>query len=127
MTKKDIVEKLVATGKWSEETARLGIEADFKCEYCGMDLLYSVNNYKLWQVDHIIPTSENGPDIESNKAISCRQCNVNFKSRWDPNKVVNNSLDRDGLITAAKEYIKQRREISEKDLEEVRKIVKYPK
>jgi hypothetical protein len=33
----DIVKKLVATGKWSEESALLSERAGHRCEYCGLD------------------------------------------------------------------------------------------
>lgn len=43
--------------KWSEEQIQLGLRAKFKCEYCDKDLLSLIDNYKLWQKDHIIPRS----------------------------------------------------------------------
>src|SRR5438093_10759172 len=35
---------------------RLAERASYPCEYCNLDMLASVENYKLWQKDHIIPT-----------------------------------------------------------------------
>jgi len=83
-------EKLVksnATGDWSMEAALKALDTNCHCEYCGKYMLASPDNYKDWQEDHIQPKSKlknesekviNDPD---NLAQSCRQCNVNFKSR----------------------------------------------
>lgn len=53
----DVAKRLVATGKWSEESAWLSERAGHRCEYCGLDFFASVANYKCFQVDHIVPVS----------------------------------------------------------------------
>jgi len=68
-----IVRELVKTKIWSAKSAYLGEKAGFKCEYCGRDLLASVNDYKDWQEDHIVPKSKGKPDDSvNNLAVSCR-------------------------------------------------------
>jgi len=104
-----IIELLVKTRKWDENNVILGIRADFKCEYCDRDLLASVNDYKEWQVDHIIPLSKGGADFNENKAVCCRTCNVNVKGKWNPATKVEGEKTRDTLINATREYVKVKR------------------
>lgn len=105
----DIPKKLAATGKWSEETAWLSQRAGHKCEYCGLDFFASVENYKSFQIDHIVPLSKGGTDTNDNKAIACRTCNVDLKSRWNPAEHCG-SLDRQTLVAVVREYIAMRKE-----------------
>jgi len=120
---KSIVEALVKSGKWSESAARRGYKSGFKCAYCDKDLLASVDDYKEWQVDHIVPLSANGPDEERNKVVSCRTCNVDIKNRWNPATVCKENAKREELIEAVREYVvKKRTEILE-ELTKFRKIV----
>lgn len=78
--REDVVAKLVATGKWSDGTARLAERAGYNCEYCGFDLLASVEAYKLFEVDHIVPLSRAGDPVAfDNLALSCRHCNFHLK------------------------------------------------
>lgn len=67
--------------RWSEGTAQMCLDAEFHCEYCDKDFLESVNNYKDIQVDHIEPKSKGGTDSPENRALSCKHCNIHFKSR----------------------------------------------
>jgi hypothetical protein len=119
----DVVQRLVATGKWSEETAWLSERAGHRCEYCGLDLFASVANYKSFQVDHIVPVSKGGdPNSRDNKAVACRTCNFNLKSRWNPRNVCG-SDERDVLIAAVREYIKGREKHCLKEVLLMRAIV----
>ena len=119
----NIIEKLVATGKWSESAARRGLRSKFKCEYCDRDLLASVDDYKEWQEDHIIPVSSGGEDTDDNIVISCRTCNVNVKSKWDPRIVCGQNPSREELILAVREYVANRREKYLSDVTQFREIV----
>lgn len=121
--RKDVVAALVATGKWSEETAWLGEEASYRCEYCHHDLLSSADSYKLWQVDHIVPTSKGGQDDRSNKAIACKPCNWDFKSHWDPRTVAGTGATREELLEAVRVYVRERRERTEEEVSAVRRII----
>jgi 5-methylcytosine-specific restriction endonuclease McrA len=106
---KRIISDLVSTGKWSEEAAHYGIRAGFKCEYCDRDLLASVNDYKEWQEDHIIPSHAGGKYKSENIAVACRTCNVNIKGKWNPAEVCKKGASRDELIQATRVYIQKRR------------------
>lgn len=118
----DVVKLLVATGKWSEGTARLSERAGHRCEYCGLDFFASVANYKSIQVDHIVPVSKGGdPDSIANKALACRTCNFDLKSKWNP-KDACASDDRDALIAAAVVYIRERERHYAKDVALMRSI-----
>ncbi len=121
--RKEVLEKLVGTKKWSRQAAELGERADYRCEYCGLDLLHSPETYKLWQRDHIVPLSQHGgrEDIE-NLALSCKTCNWDWKGRWDPATVAGEDASREELIAAVRDYIKERKARTSKDLEEVREI-----
>ena len=108
MSSDAIVQLLVGTGKWSAEAVRMGLRSGFRCEYCDADLLASVDAYKSWQLDHIVPTSAGGPDEFSNWAVSCHTCNFCLKRKWDPRSSVGEA-DRGGLILAVRKYVYRER------------------
>ena len=131
VTEEEVVQQLRNTGKWSPEQARAGVRAEFKCEYCGLDLLASVENYKLWQLDHIVPKKlieeiHGNPENIENLAIACKACNYDFKWRFDPRQTAELNPDRKALIEAAIEHIGERKAACAEDLARVRKIVGRP-
>ena len=119
----DVVRRLVATGKWGEDPARLGERAGYVCEYCGLDLLSSPENYKEWQTDHIVPQGCGGTDDFDNLALSCRTCNVSFKSRWNPRDCAGDNASREDLIAAARVYISRKKAEARAEVNKVREIV----
>lgn len=119
-----VVDALVKTGKWSEESARLSERAGHRCEYCGLDFLASPENYKQWQRDHIVPLWAGGKNEFDNLAAACRTCNVNFKSRWNPLKHVEPNPNRKQLIEAAKNYIMQKIEQTRLEVNMCREIAR---
>lgn len=128
MIREEVVLKLVATRKWSGGTARLSERAGYKCEYCGLDLLASVEAYKQFEVDHIVPLSKGGdPASFSNLALSCRHCNFHLKRSWDPRETAGENGNREQLIAAVKAYIAELRQRRSDDLEQVRQIVGWAK
>jgi 5-methylcytosine-specific restriction endonuclease McrA len=107
--KKELAEKY----EWAPWQIKAGIRAKFKCEYCGKDLLESVDNYFwIWQIDHIKPTSKGGDDDydkeQENLAVSCLTCNY-IKSDWWDESILD-SESRDDKVEHAKSYIKAKRE-----------------
>ena len=77
----NIIKALVATRKWDVPSARRGIRAEFRCEYCDRDLFASVDDYKSWEIDHIVPISQGGTDNDENVALACRTCNFCIKRK----------------------------------------------
>ena len=120
-----VISQLVKTGKWSDEQARLGERAGWRCEYCDRDMLGDIFNYKLWQRDHIIPKCTGGGEDFDNLAVSCRNCNWDFKRDWDPRTAIDPSSipGRDDLIRAARAYITGKREGAEEELRLMRRII----
>jgi 5-methylcytosine-specific restriction endonuclease McrA len=109
---------------WDETNVRIALRAKCECEYCGKNMLESIDNYKLWQIDHIIPKSsgdENCEDFE-NKALSCTQCNKDFKGKWYSQTVIKEKIDRSKYIDEIKEYIRDKRSKKQKELDEINKL-----
>ena len=122
----DVVAALVGTGLWSDKAARLGLRAGFSCEYCGADLLASVDAYVGWEVDHIIPREDPRvptPESEAfyNKAIACRTCN-RIKRRWDPRREVGDDASRSELIRVGRRYIERKRTEKLIEVAEMRRL-----
>lgn len=123
MSKARMIEELVATGVWGPDDAKRGLAANFSCLYCDKDLLGSVDNYKEWQTDHLVPSSAGGPDEEDNYVVCCKTCNF-IKGRWNPILVCDgDNPSRDALIDAARKYIIEKREYNAQMLEEFVAII----
>jgi 5-methylcytosine-specific restriction endonuclease McrA len=118
-----IRKELLATGEWGDDAIALGIRANFHCEYCGKDLLKNLENYKEWNIDHIVPKSHGGTEQESNLALSCRTCNVSVKGHWNPADTIKTKVTREELLRVTREYIENRRVAMNKQLRLFRKIV----
>ena len=91
----------------------------FKCEYCGRDLLASIEDYDAWQLDHVVPTSKDGPDSFENLALCCKACNF-MKLRYAPI-----GATRDERILDARRHIEERRARKTAELYRVRAIANY--
>ncbi len=118
-----MLDALMATGHWGEVEVELGVEFNFRCAYCGKDLLSSVDHYKEWQKDHIVPASKEGADSLKNYALSCRTCNF-IKSTWNPLDVCNTkSPTKSELIKLSQDYIKQKRIEILQDIEMYKDII----
>lgn len=118
-----LIEKLKKYN-WDETNVRIALRAECKCEYCGKNMLESIDNYKLWQIDHIIPKhsgNENCEDFD-NKALSCTQCNKDFKNKWYPQSEFNEKKDRSKYIDEIIIYIRDKRSKKQKELDEIKKI-----
>jgi hypothetical protein len=126
MIREEIVKRLVSTGKWSRDAARLGERARYQCEYCDLPLLDRSDVYKLWQIDHIVPLSSQGEYSEfDNLAVACKPCNWDFKRDWDPRSVTGQNASRDQLIEATRDLVRKERERVEAELTRFREIVRW--
>jgi len=59
----------------SSEAIALGILHDFRCAYCGRDLVASIEALDSWQEDHLHPKSSRPDDAFENRVVSCKLCN----------------------------------------------------
>lgn len=99
-----IERELFATGRWGGDQPRTGERAGYRCEYCGLDFLVSLRNYRQWQLDHIVPQLAGGTDDIENIALACRYCNCDLKGTWNPNPH-NQPLSREELIAIVRAYL----------------------
>lgn len=102
---------------WGSWNADRGVEVDFRCEYCGMDMLASVDAYYSWQMDHIIPSSQGGEHSFENFAISCVTCNK-MKGSYYPI-----GTTREERVSDAKRFIDAYRERELAELNRIREVV----
>ncbi|MGU9938072.1 HNH endonuclease [Empedobacter brevis] len=119
-------ELLIRIYRWSSEQIDLALRAKCKCEYCDKDMFESADNYKLWEVDHIIPKSSQieGFDYNSfdNLAIACKQCNSSFKSKYNPVESIGSNKSREEYIQDIRSYIQEFRSDKEEELLEIKQL-----
>jgi len=108
---------------WSEEAVILGKEQGFRCWYCGRDLLASIEDYDVWQFDHIIPTSKGGPDTIENKAIACKLCNF-AKRDFDVEQVAGRIASKEELREYARPHIRQKLQDKREKLSKAKAILR---
>ncbi len=64
--------------------------AEHRCEYCcAPEVVFNLP----FEVEHIVPASERGPDDESNLALACRSCNLFKSSQQSPDRAATPSRD----------------------------------
>lgn len=116
------LKKQLVNSGWDKVTLELGIESEFRCQYCNCDFFLTVNNYDSIQLDHLIPLKFGGTQNIKNLVLSCRTCNF-IKRNWIPEKVISKGESRDILINLVKDYIKEKREIKEEKIKHEKQIV----
>lgn len=107
---------------WGQPGIDCAIRADFRCEYCDRDLLASLDDYKAWAQDHVVPRKLGGGDGIENMAVSCHPCNSAYKKDWDPRTAAGESASRDELIAAARHFIADKRAAETVVLHRVREL-----
>ena len=124
----ETIKYLIRNYKWDSTQIKLGIRAKCKCEYCDKDLFESADNYMTWEKDHIIPKSSKLENFDyetfDNLAIACKQCNYNFKHKYNPAIEIGYNKSRDEYISTVRDYVKIKREQKDVDLEDAREIFK---
>jgi hypothetical protein len=53
--------------------ASVALRAAHRCEYCRAP--EAVFNFRF-EVEHVVPSSQDGPETDSNRALACRSCNL---------------------------------------------------
>jgi len=96
-------------GKEYELFTAVGLRADYKCEYCGIDVLSSAQAYRGAAWDHILPRECYGHlDTFANKALVCASCH-SLKGRIDPGETGRDSWkDKDDLTDEERAMLIQR-------------------
>ncbi len=119
MTREEIINQLVKEHGWDRGVVELGIRAGFRCEYCGVDMLASVDNYFYnWNNDHIEPASKDGKWEPDNMAVSCKTCNFMKGNRDLPRP----ASARDEKIAVWQEWIRNRRTEKQTQLARIRSL-----
>jgi hypothetical protein len=112
----------LASYGWSEEAVDLGIKQDFQCAYCSRDLLASIEDYDVWQFDHIRPVSKGGLDSTENKVIACKLCNF-AKRDFDAAKVAGPDASIEELMRFAAAHVEKGRERKRTKLNEIKTLL----
>lgn len=107
---------------WSEEAVVLGLKQEFRCKYCKRDLLATIEDYDVWQFDHVVPVSKQGADMMENKVVACKLCNF-AKRSFDPRSNVDEHATAEQLLNAAENYVMQVREQKKERLQKVKDIL----
>jgi len=115
---KDAFDLLIKKHGFSPLSLQVALNADFKCEYCDLDLLQNITHYDLFQLDHLYPQSKNLDDSPENLVLSCSLCNK-LKRNHFPEHL--NSKSRDDRILYFRGFIAQKRAIKEQDLADLSK------
>ena len=105
---------------WGSWNADRGVNGGFRCEYCGADLLSSVDAYYSWQMDHIIPQSQGGEHLYENIAICCTTCNF-MKRAYHPE-----GNTREERIVDARHFIMESRNKKLIELNHIREVAGLP-
>ena len=116
----DLAKRLSPLG-WSLEAVQLGVRANFCCEYCGCDLLATIESYDSWQRDHVVAASRNGVDHIDNLAVACKFCN--FLKRHTQTTDVFEVANRQQAIDATRKLINERRVIKQQRLDQMVEII----
>jgi 5-methylcytosine-specific restriction endonuclease McrA len=106
---------------WSLEAVQLGVRANFCCEYCGADLLATVESYDSWQRDHIVATAKAGVDHLDNLALACKFCN--FLKRHTETTKPFELADRREALEVTRKLINERRAVKQERLNQIVRII----
>jgi hypothetical protein len=122
------------SGKWGEPSnprwVRIWARDQWRCGYCGEDLLKDVIRMHSAQIDHLLPASPYPEyrDTDKNFVLSCYCCNQikrDFDPLGDHEEMKESPLEqnRDRLIDISRKHIETRLKAKKAILEESRNIV----
>ena len=113
--------------KWGRDWAKVCERAGYRCEYCGKDMLASLDDYLSMETEHIVPRSAGGCDTVGNSALSCPVCHgKKLKNDWNPAEYAGEGAGRKELIQAVRKYLIGKRVDKYEEFLKYRQIVGYP-
>jgi 5-methylcytosine-specific restriction endonuclease McrA len=81
----EVIQALFDQMNWGKTYSCAAVRAGFCCEYCGSQILSSVNDYLTWEIDCITPKggfNEENDSLE-NCALACHACK-HLKHQYSP-------------------------------------------
>lgn len=88
------------------------VRDDFRCQYCGVDLLSDVRLFIGMVRDHLLPRHRNGPGVVENLVTACAACDRLKAGRGD------------GRLEDARRIVEKRWQLARKEFERVRGAVR---
>ena len=82
---------------------RTYVRDNYRCIYCGRDMLSSLNDWLSLEIDHLKPSSKKGKDEDDNLVTCCNVCNK-LKSNFDPG-----DLPEDQQIEITRKHVLKKR------------------
>ncbi len=96
--------------RWPENLVALMLRANGYCEYCGTDLVSSLEVFWASEADHVIPKDRGGEDDYGlNKAMACNRCNRIKGKSWPDDAPGVEIRDRSARIAAVRPMVLERR------------------
>ena len=111
-----LAEKIITALNWVPVNSQVAVASGFRCEYCGLDMLQSLEAYFSWQIDQIQPAGGYTPE---NCALACRTCNHLKHSRRP------NGATREEKIADAWDDIQRKRVERQAELDQLRQLIGY--
>lgn len=112
----DLAEQIRGALKWGPVNSQVAVAARFCCEYCGLDMLKTLEAYYSWQIDQIMPAEGYTPE---NCALACRTCN-HLKHARPPH-----GSTREERLADAWDDIQYKRAKRQVELDQLRKLAGY--
>ncbi len=97
--------------KTFEYYRRTFVRDNYRCVYCGKDMLSSLDDWLSLEVDHLVPKTGGGTDAEDNLVTSCKVCNK-LKSSYFRKKPPM-PQDKDQQIEIMREYVLKKRMVEQ--------------
>lgn len=82
---------------------RTYVRDNYRCIYCGRDMLSSLDDWLSLEIDHLQPTSKGGKDEDNNRVTSCNVCNKLKSSYYRTNPPM--PEDKDQQIEIMRKHV----------------------
>ena len=123
MTADELTGTLMQTAGWSSEAVALGIRAGFKCEYCDLDLLSSVETYKSASRPYCTPYEGARPRQPGEPGSRLPKHATLPEEQMYPSKDARSSATRQELISEVRDYVRRCRTDYLKEVARIRTLV----